>query len=152
MLHAAGQRACSLKNPAAGSGSLLVQRRWECLPHRVRTPSFARQRAQAAGAPLLALSCNPYPQLAVLPAQGAGVAGELVHVIPQRDAQVNALRGAPSQVGGSSVAALQRRENQLCRSVAKRFGHPSWVLQSRASYPEAWLEPQCWMGCVHAIN
>lgn len=117
MLHAAGQRACSLKNPAAGSGPLLVQRLWKCLPHRVRTLTFASQHAQAAGAPLFAISCNPYQQLAVLPAQGAGMAGELVHVIPQRYAQVNALRGAPSQVGGWSVAAFQRRENQLCRSV-----------------------------------
>lgn len=147
------------KLPATGNDPLLVQRRWECMPHRVRTPSFARQHAQAAGAPLLALSCNPYQQLAVLPAQGAGVAAELVHVIPQCDTQVNALRGSCITsrwlVSGCVPAAREPAVSQRMRRFAmrvQRFGHPSWVLQSRASHPEAWLVPLRWMGCVRAIN
>lgn len=104
------KKFCGGEWPPAGAAPMRIP------AHCVRTPSFARQHAQAAGASLLAISCNPYQHFAALPAQGAGVAGELVHVIPQRDAQVNALRGAPSQVGGWSVAAFQRCENQLCRS------------------------------------
>lgn len=52
MLHAAGQRACSLENPAAGSGTPAGAAPMESLPHRVRTPASMLRRLVT---PLLAI-------------------------------------------------------------------------------------------------
>lgn len=62
------------------------------LQHNLRTT--ATQRAQAASD---AAACrhlaDQHQQLAAHAAQGAGVVGELVHLVQQRDTQVNALMG-----------------------------------------------------------
>lgn len=62
------------------------------LQHNLRTT--ATQHAQAASD---AAACrhlaDQHQQLAAHLAQGAGVVGELVHLVQQRDAQVNALMG-----------------------------------------------------------
>ena len=62
------------------------------LQHNLR--STATQHAQAASD---AAACrhlaDQHQQLAAHLAQGAGVVGELVHLVQQRDAQVNALMG-----------------------------------------------------------
>lgn len=62
------------------------------LQHHLRTT--ATQHAQAASD---AAACrdlaDQHQQLAAHAAQGAGVVGELVHLVQQRDAQVNALMG-----------------------------------------------------------
>lgn len=62
------------------------------LQHHLRTT--ATQHAQAASD---AAACrdlaDQHQQLATHAAQGAGVVGELVHLVQQRDAQVNALMG-----------------------------------------------------------
>lgn len=152
------------KLPAAGSGSRLVQRRWECLPYRVSTPSFARQHAQAAGAPLLALSCNPYQQLAIIPAQGTGMAGELVHVIPQRDAQVNALLGSSITsrwlVSGCVPASREPTVSQRMRRFAMRVQrvcsalgtHPGSCNQERLIQKLGWCRCVGWVVRALSIN
>ncbi len=103
MRHAAGQQdnthAYTQKIQLLEAGRTADAARIASLQYNLR--STATQHAQAASnahAASNAAACrdlaNQHQQLAAHLAQGTGVVGELVYLVEQRDAQVNALKGA----------------------------------------------------------
>lgn len=101
--HAAGQQenthAYTQEIQRLEAGRTADAARIASLQHNLRTT--ATQHAQAASnahAASNAAACrdlaNQHQQLAAHLAQGTGVVGELVYLVEQRDAQVNALKGA----------------------------------------------------------